>query len=661
MLDFFERQEFARKQTRRLILYFGLAVAGTIAALYLVAAWFFLSEGDVNRDWWDPELFLTVTILAALTITLGSSLKTFQLAKGGRVVAEMLGGKLVSTQTTDPEERRLLNVVEEMAIASGTPVPPVYVLEHEFGINAFAAGHDTSDCAIGVTRGCIHLLTRDELQGVIAHEFSHILNGDMALNMRLTCLAHGILFIALTGYWLLRLPGHLLLASSSSRHRERSGCHPGLLLAIIVAGFSLLVIGSIGVFFANLIKSAISRQREFLADAAAVQFTRNPAGIAGALKKIGGWVQGSRLHTPQAREASHFFFGDGVGGWFNWFATHPPLAQRIRLLDPMFTGNFRTVTDESAESLEAESDVAEAVSHLAGKPSAPMPSPQTANVAAVSQVSPAELMSFYADAAYVQRLREALPLGLRQAIRDPHGACAVVFLLLTSDEPEKRPELFQGIDPVIFVGLHAEMERLSDQVNAIPPGYRLSMVDLCLPALRALSSEQFTAFRRTLCDLIEADGTISLFEYALDKVLLRHLDGFFKGHPPTPVRYHALAPVLGEVVVLLSTLAYLNRQEQDGPRLAYEAGLRHLNIEGVTAPILPPEACHLAAVDQALEKLQGLAPVLKKNLLFAAGQVALSDGRLGRDEIELIRAIADVLGCPLPPFITEAPMEEERV
>ncbi|MFQ3671937.1 MAG: M48 family metallopeptidase, partial [Verrucomicrobiia bacterium] len=607
MLDFFERQESARKKTRRLLIYFILAVFAIIAAIYLAAALVLLNPATSDPlTWWDADLFLLVTVLTALTITLGSSIKTFQLAKGGRAVAEMLGGKLVSTQTADPEERRLLNVVEEMAIASGTPVPPVYVLEQEHGINAFAAGHDTSDAAIGVTRGCIHLLSRDELQGVIAHEFSHILNGDMALNMRLTCLAHGILFIAMAGYLILRLPGHMILHSGRNRDRKGGVIHPGILLGIIGVGATLVLIGMIGVFFANLIKAAISRQREFLADAAAVQFTRNPDGIGNALKKIGGWTHGSKIGHPQSREASHFFFGDGLGSsWFNLFATHPPLAKRIRLLDPSFTGTFPKVTDTAPPPVPSDGSPSsgltgtltfpdqdpDRVLQLLAASSSPERAQGTIAALAVAAAAapPSPLVSHQSVTDHLDRLRRALTPQLRQALNEPLSACAIVFLLLTADEPDQRPDLFAHIDPDIFTGIHHEMDRLSTSIDSLPSNLRLSLIDLCLPALRSLAPCQFNAFRQTLQSLIEADGTISLFEYVLDKLLIRHLDAYFHGHTPIPVHHHTLIPVLGEVTVLLSTLAYLNQENLAGPTAAYQAGFRQLNLDTPIPPILPQE------------------------------------------------------------------------
>ena len=325
-MDFFERQDKARRNTKLLVFYFTVAVLLLIVAVYVAVALIFTgvelknSSGDTTFNWAQPELFFGTALGTLAVISLGSVFKTMALSRGGRAVAELLDGRLVNPNSTDIHERKLLNVVEEMAIASGVPVPQVYVMDDEAGINAFAAGHSASDAAISVTRGCMTMLTRDELQGVIAHEFSHLLNGDMRLNLRLMGLIFGILCLTVIGRILVQTRGKK---------------NPLPLL-----GLALIIIGWIGVLFGRLIQAAVSRQREFLADAAAVQFTRNPGGLAGALKKIGGLGAGSQLQAAHAEEASHFFFANGLKSSFFGFATHPPLEERIRALDPAFDGKF---------------------------------------------------------------------------------------------------------------------------------------------------------------------------------------------------------------------------------------------------------------------------------------------------------------------------------
>ena len=342
-MDFFEQQDKARKNTTLLVVYFVIAVACIIASVYIASLLIFFgihakqeSDGPTPElVLWDPKLFLYSALGTLGVVIICSLYKTAALAKGGSAVAESLGGRLVNSNTTDPDESKLRNVIEEMAIAAGVPVPKIYVLDDEKGINAFAAGHTPDDAAIGVTRGCITLLSRDELQGVIGHEFSHILNGDMRLNLRLMGVIFGILSLAVIGRVLLY-----------SRGRSSKGRNPMMLL-----GLALIVIGAIGVFFGRLIQAALSRQREFLADASSVQFTRNPAGLSEALQKIGG--AGSKLESAHAGEASHMFFGNGLGKPFlRMMATHPPLAERIHAIDPGWNGKFKAA---NVEAIAAES------------------------------------------------------------------------------------------------------------------------------------------------------------------------------------------------------------------------------------------------------------------------------------------------------------------
>src|SRR6185295_19863165 len=354
-MDFFGQQDAARRSTRRLVLLFALAVVATVLAIYLAVVVTFHDEminaaHEQGRLFWPWNALVLgwVSGLTGAVIAGGSLYKTAALAKGGgESVAALLGGKPLEPGNASPAERRLLNVVEEMALAAGTAVPSVFVLPDEQGINAFAAGLSPNAAVIGVTRGAVERLDRDELQGVIAHELSHVMNGDMRLNLRLIGLLHGILVISLIGLWILRFSGS---SSSSSRDKKGGGGSAALF------GLAIYVIGWVGGFFGGIIKSAISRQREFLADAAAVQFTRNPLGIASALKKIGALSAGSKLVSRNAPQASHLYFGNGLAeSRFAWRSTHPPLAERIRILDPAWDGTYpRIAGDETAPAKKKE-------------------------------------------------------------------------------------------------------------------------------------------------------------------------------------------------------------------------------------------------------------------------------------------------------------------
>jgi Zn-dependent protease with chaperone function len=344
-MDFFQRQDNARRRTRWLVAYFMGAIFGLACTFYIVSlAPYFHAHPEQAGSFWHPQLFQWVVGVVLVITAAGSVTKFAKLRKGGKAIALALDGRpLTATPAIDPDERELQNIVEEMSIASGLPMPAIYVLDREPGINAFAAGFRPEDAVVGVTKGAMEFLTRDELQGIIAHEFSHILNGDMRLNLRLVSWLHGILWIALIGRGLLEGARRCIPWNSEENDLKKAGL--GLFFIGSFVGMIIFGVGSAGAFFGRLIKSAVARQRELLADAAAVQFTRNPMGLANALKKIGGLGHGSRVRSPMAEEASHMFFGNGLRtSWFGFFSTHPPLKKRIKLLDPTFDGRFPPVT-----------------------------------------------------------------------------------------------------------------------------------------------------------------------------------------------------------------------------------------------------------------------------------------------------------------------------
>ena len=419
------------------------------------------------------------------------------LSSGGRAVAELLDGRLVNPNSIDIHERKLLNIVEEMAIASGVPVPQVYVMDGETSINAFAAGHSASDAAISVTRGCMTMLSRDELQGVIAHEFSHLLNGDMRLNLRLMGLIFGILCLTVIGRVLIQTRGKK---------------NPLPLL-----GLALIIIGWVGVLFGRLIQAAVSRQREFLADASAVQFTRNPGGLAGALKKIGGLGEGSKLQSPRAEEASHLFFANGLKSSFFGFATHPPLAERIRALDSSFDGNFPTVVTEAVDPASVPLPPPGAQPPpLPGAQPPPLPvvrpPPLPVAMAAFTPAVVAQ-QAIVADIGqpttehlrYAAELQESLPDSLRAAAHDPLGASALVCAFLLDRESAAREKQLQELGRATSEAMRQETFRIWPEVQGLPPQARMPLVDIALPALRRLSPPQFEQFRAAVKTLVASD------------------------------------------------------------------------------------------------------------------------------------------------------------
>jgi Zn-dependent protease with chaperone function/uncharacterized tellurite resistance protein B-like protein len=645
-MDFFERQETARRNTKLLVVYFVLGVIGIILAVYLAAG--LILNGKALRHHsgtalpsllWNPQLLLGTATGTIILIFCGSAYKIMALSRGGSAVAEMLGGRPINSDTSDPDERKLLNVVEEMAIASGTPVPQVYVMDAESGINAFAAGHSTSDMVICTTKGCLKFLTRDELQGVIGHEFSHILNGDMRLNLRLMGLVFGILCIAICGRVLLNV-------RSSGREKDRN--------PLPLFGIALLVIGGIGVFFGKLIKSAVSRQREFLADAAAVQFTRNPAGLASALKKVGGC--GSQISDANAEDASHLFFANGMAASFSSaFSTHPPLEERIRALDPAFDGKFIPVGPQVAYGDPDQTPQT---------PRRPVPAPQLQDLLggqalAGGRQAPAMPLTYtmiqvgaptgrHLD--YAADLRSKLPESLTTAARDPMSAVALIYGILLGREESLRTRQLQQLQQQADPGIYRETMRLLPLLTTLESRVKLPLVSLTMTALRRLSPSQYEQFSRMMQLIIESDQQVELFEYTLQKMVLRQLAPNFQPPTRTIVQYYVLKPLVPDCALLLSALAQVGQEDPAQALKAFRQGTNKLGLPNLE--LISGSTCSLAQIDAALARLNLAALPVKKIVLDACAETVAADGAIQEEEAELLRAIADTLDCPIPPLIS---------
>jgi Zn-dependent protease with chaperone function len=645
-VDFFERQDKARRNTKLLVFYFLAAVVLLIVAVYAAVALIFTFTEE-SFSWAQPGLFFGTAAATLAVISIGSIGKTMALSSGGRAVAELLDGRLVNPSSIDLHERKLLNIVEEMAIASGVPVPQVYVMDGENSINAFAAGHSASDAAISVTRGCMTMLSRDELQGVIAHEFSHLLNGDMRLNLRLMGLIFGILCLTVIGRVLIHTRGKK---------------NPLPLL-----GLALILIGWVGVLFGRLIQAAVSRQREFLADASAVQFTRNPGGLAGALKKIGGLSEGSKLESPRAQEASHLFFANGLRSSVFGFATHPPLVERIRALDPTFDGNFPSVAIETVDSAAAPPPPPPPPGAkpppLPGAQPPPfpgaLPPPLPIAMAALAPAVIAQ-QAIIADIGqpttehlrYAAELQQSLPDSLRTAAHDPLGACALVCAFLLDPEAAAREKQLEELGHATSEATREETLRIWPEVQSLPPQARVPLVDIALPALRRLSPPQFEQFRAAVKTLVASDCKTDLFEYMLQKMVMRHLETRFFPTGRSVTQFYDLRPLAHDAGVLLSATAYAGHADPAQAQAAFAQGAEILSrIARIEIPWLPPDQCELSHLDPALERFSQAVPQIKKNILNACAQTVVADGVIQPREAELLRAVADALDCPVPPFL----------
>ena len=664
-MDFFDHQERARRNTVLLTIYFVIAIILIIACVYFAVLGILAFKTDgteqpISLFGWHPELLGSVVVVVGIIIATGSLFKIWMLGGHGETVAIALGGVKVPANTTALEERILLNVVEEMALASGTPVPPVYILENESGINAFAAGTSPQNAVIGITRGAITTLRRDELQGVIAHEFSHILNGDMKLNLRLMGLLNGILLIALIGYFFVRSL-NMVSMRGSSRNDDNKGA-AGMVAALFLLGSALIVIGYIGVFFANMIKSAVSRQREFLADASAVQFTRNPNGISEALKRIGGWKQHARLTNARASESSHMFFGEGVASFF--FATHPPLPVRIKRIDPNFQGIFPTtepVTHSISELIDPNSLSMARASFAGGTTSGgAITSVHQAALAGANQheSQPENAVSHIGEPrpehlVHAHNLVDELAPILAEDIRDPLGAVAIIYSLLLAPKSdpvrEKQLEMIQiQADPRVT----QELIRVLDDVDRLDDEQRLPLACLALPALHQMSPNQVAIFRKTVLALIEADRIWTVFEFAIQRFITKRLVNRLVDIPQSKIDSKSELPIANAFQVVLSALAYVGSNADD-PANSFAIGLNKSKLVYKSATILPREKCTLKSLDGALNVLEKANGTKKREMLEAFSACIAADGKVELSELELLRVIDDALGCPMPPILQE--------
>lgn len=666
-MDFFERQHQAKKKTGYLVFLFCVSVLLISLLNHLLVATV-LGASSVREEnmefrttaYTDPAVAVLVFMGTFAVIGLAGLFRRVQLSGGGSSIAAMMGGRLVNMATTDLDERKLMNVVEEMAIASSVALPEVYVMEGEEAINAFAAGYTLDDAVIGVTEGCMRKLSRDELQGVIAHEFSHILNQDMKLNLRLVAVVFGLIALAVIGRVLLRI-GFYSSHGRSRRSSENGG--GGGALAIGIIGLGLMATSGLGIFMGNLIKSAVSRQREYLADSSAVQFTRNPGGLAGALKKIGALSGGSRLlNTPNAEEASHMFFGNALSlSWFSMTSTHPPLLERIQLLEPSFDGDFSGVRFDQSPPPRRQGAPA--------KTSSGFPIPGVGD--ALGQALPPVIMGLAADGQvqvgstaavadsignptqqhidFAAALLASLPEEVSAASHDTHDACALVCALLLDpkDGSVQKKQLGQ-VDKLFGEQMAKTTLKLSAEVASLDPRAKLPVADLAVGSLRRMAKDQFERFTELLESLAAADEKIDLFEFSLSKLVIRHLEPHFLKQQKKTARYYSLKNLSHECSVLISSLACTAGSNDETIQMAYDAGASHLDATRLTK--LPNVDCGLQELDQALVTLDGVTIKLKRKLIEAAVATVSADGYLQIQEAELLRAISDSLGCPMPPL-----------
>lgn len=630
-MNFFEHQERARRNTLLLVAYFLVAVILIVVAVNLS---FFIVLNVSNQlppgqSWWGSSVSNGLTVVIVVLVLGRSFLKYLELRGGGQAVAEMVGARAIAFATGDVRERQLMNVTEEMAIASGVAPPRLYVMDGEPGINAFVAGLRPTEVVLVVTSGALEQLNREELQAVVGHEFSHVLNGDTRLNVRLIALLSGILAIGQLGSFFLRVGSHSRSGTGSSRSK---GSLSGTLL---VTGLLLYVVGYVGLFFGRLIKAAISRQRELLADASSVQFTRNPSAMASALLRIRDLSESSFWRNRHAEDLSHMCFGSTLR-LTSWFATHPPLEERIAAVDSTAMARHRARKHrqrQQAERQASESPVPEGIDQR------DIPIPFTASAVAmipavltqqVGVVQPEQV-------SYAHRLLAQVPPGVQQALESAAGAEVLVCVLFAREMDEGNADLsrlrsmVEG-ESVRFDALRAELKGLS-------PAFHLPLFELTWPRLLSLPTERRRELVRQLNVIARSDGRLSVFEFVL-LVLMRHqlLSGAGKA-----IRHRSLESVKDAVAVVLVLVLRQSLPDNELPK-AYERLMRSSYRDYPAQPV-----ADYAMAYRALEELAALSPLLKKAVLDLCADAVLYDGRVRVSELELLRAISAVLEVPMPP------------
>lgn len=651
-MNFFSAQEEARRRTAHLVGLFALAIVLIALAVYAaVSVGFVVYQAWEHPNapaapWWSFTRLWVTLVTTTLVILGGSMYKQMQLSRGGHVVARELGAHQVKPATRNPLHRRLYNVVEEMAIASGVPVPDVFVFEHEYGINALAAGFTIDDAAIAVTQGALQALSRDELQGVVAHEFSHILNGDMRMNTKLMGWLHGILMLTLLGQ-VLRSPGGSGFSPVRTYHvprARRSGGSGGrggggaLILAIVVVAILVTIIGYIGAFVARRIKAAISRQREYLADAAAVQFTRNPGGIGGALLKIGGLRNGGHIRCSRAEEASHFFFANPM-----WMAkprasgTHPPLPDRVLRIMPTWNGEFPTVERPGPEPLQPlKKESAQSV--VGDKVVKGMMAAVIADQAGAAMQSPPPLPP-------------PIPDELRAAAHAPETARELLLSMLLDNDPVVREAQVCEMANIQEVLNSEVIEDFYGRGVALTNDQRLGLADMLLPTLKGeLSAAEYVELSEWIDRLIRWDHRTTALEFLIRRKFRQALG------PATEevktdqgqIEYTRARDVAESASLLLSFIAREATPDLAEARQKFEQAVERSYMLNGQVQFRAVDEIDFEQADAALDQMRHASFALRRHLLESANRCAVAGAAPTPSERSLLRIFSQALGCPLP-------------
>lgn len=635
-MNFFDAQDRAKRATRWLVIVYIIATIVIVMGISAVVTGALYASGN-SPGVLQPNVAIATAVIATLFIIGATLFKTSRLSSGGgaRVALDM-GGTPVAPDVQDPLRRRLRNVVEEMAIASGIPVPQIYVMEAENGINAFAAGFTPADAAIAVTRGCLELLDRDELQGVIAHEFSHILNGDMRLNIRMMGVLFGIMVLGIIGRFILRSSFY---GGGLSHRRSKN------VPVVMIIGLGLAILGWVGVFFARLIKAAVSRQREFLADASAVQFTRQTDGLADALKKIGGYSDKSYIKAVDPEEVSHMLFAGGGARLTSLFATHPPLIERITALDPNFTEkDYPVVELLKRQPVTAAENTAGFSDHAGVAFSAHANARSCDRIAAtVGQPEPKHLL-------FARQLRGSIPSPLYAAAHAPDEALLLAIALSLSSNEAHAQRQFHVIREQIGQQRAASIKRFYELILEAGAAYRLPLLEIAFPSIKNRPAPQLEFLLDLVRKLIDLDGTIDLGEYCYYRILGSQLLQAEKPAARRSGNRVGKRAAQRAAVNLIRVVADQGNLDPEAKNAAFEAGVALFGRWADDYKDSPGTGDTVETLDNALDILRSMNSAGRQSLLHAVCKTMMHDNKLTVTEAEMLRAICATFNCPLPPI-----------
>jgi Zn-dependent protease with chaperone function len=713
--QFFERQEVQRKYTRWLVLGFIVAILTVVTVINLVVL-VGLGGNPLSVLRRNPEYAFWISLAVLVTILLACWHKASELRAGGAAVARSLGGVHVKAEDTDLARRRLVNIVEEMAIAARIRKPQVFVLPDEEGINAFAAGHSPDEAAVAVTQGALDKLDRDQLQAVIGHEFSHILNGDMRLNMRMTAWIFGLFVIT-------------DLARRFMRGRSRGKGDARLK----IIAFGIFAAGSVGMLAGRLLQAAVSRRREHLADASAVQFTRNPGALQGAFIAMAAHQAGTRLVHEASADVAHMFFAGSAPSWANkiggsWFATHPPLEERVRAIDGRVTPlKFRTlVSDEkrkistkasqaNAEQADAQkSDAAQTAAAAQARAAAKLaPSVVELPAAALAGLSlaigddqsPAAREMGAAPAAAKQNttpdagnsmtarrlaiapeaeLAETLPSGVRMVAgralppdvlrnrisaeqqaaigavvarveASPVAVQATFVATMLAAEPSKWRTQLTRLAPLLGIELFKETQAQIERLAHLAPTARLPLLTDLLTLLDSLEPADRKKLRAVARAFASTVATGDMLRFAVTRIVERKMAKATEEPAPVPLPDRAAA-----VCDLYAALAQCRFGAGKQGQNSYRAGLMGMLPPQKWAPY--PEALFTpAAIDAALAAVAQVHPTGKRSFSEGLARVIAVGGRLTASQVDLLRAICLVVDCQVPLLPIDVVFEETDV